>query len=818
MRRLHFNSAIYLTPSAITFSLSIIWLLASCQANVIAQIPERKQTLDYDWKFRLGDVSEAKDADFDDSDWRELNLPHDWSIEGKIAADNSMGNDGGYFPAGIGWYRKTFVVPNESEGDLISIYFEGVYMNSEVFINGLSLGIHPYGYTSFSYDLTPYINYGGENVIAVRVDNSEQKNSRWYSGSGIYRHVWLQVTDPVHLAQWGVTITTPEVSPDRASVAISSLIKNETKKQGKLTVETILYGDSGIQVGTGKSTIKIAANTEIEVAQSITIEDPKLWSPEAPNLYTARVHILNKKGDLIDESIETFGVRSIKISAEEGFVLNGKSIILNGGCVHHDNGCLGAAAYDRAEERKVELLKAAGYNAVRTAHNPPSEAFLDFCDRLGLLVVDESFDGWRESKTTHDYSKYFDEWWKKDVQSMVLRDRNHPSIIMWSVGNEIIERLKPEAVETMTKLKKAVYECDTTRAVTSAMTSWNQGWDVFDPLMDAHDVCGYNYMLHEAEKDHERDPDRIIFQSESYPKDAFWVWDMSQKHKYVIGDFVWTAIDYLGESGIGRYHYSWEPGGQHWEKDFYPNHGAYCGDIDLVGWRKPISHYRSLLWNDEEKLYMAVKEPNPKDGEIHVTWWGVWPTWESWTWPGREGDTMEVEVYSKYPAVRLYQDGALVGEELTGKEQEFKATFAVPYSEGMIKAVAVENGEERETVKMKTAGKATGISLKADRKVIKANAQDLAFVTVEIVDQDGNVQPNAENLLEFSINGPGIIAGVDNANLSDSDPYVAKSRKAWKGRALVVIRSTREEGDIVLTVTSQELPESRIKISSGLVE
>ena len=794
-------------------TITAIILAGGCTAGntMLQKNNERKQLFDYNWKFKLGDFPSAIAEDFDDESWRNLDLPHDWSIEGKLDQKNPMGGAGGYFPAGIGWYRKTFNVSSVWEGKRVSIYFEGVYMNSEVFINGKSLGVHPYGYTSFYYDLTPHLNYIKENIIAVRVDNSQQINCRWYSGSGIYRHVWLSVTDPIHISQWSVGITTPEISQEKAVVQVKTLIKNETTSAQSITLSTQLTDKNDKSAGNDEIKIELLANGEKEVVQTISVNNPLLWTPETPNLYQAQIRIM-QKDKTIDISQNSFGIRSIKFSPENGFQLNGKSVILNGGCVHHDNGCLGAAAYDRAEERRVELLKSAGFNAVRTSHNPPSEAFLDACDRLGLLVIDESFDGWRESKTPHDYSNYFDDWWKRDVKSMVLRDRNHPSIIMWSTGNEIIERTKPEAVETAKKLANCIRQIDPTRPVTSAMTTWNQGWEIFDPLMAAHDVCGYNYQIHRAASDHERVPSRVIVQTESYPKDAFSNWNTVQSHKYIIGDFVWTAMDYLGESGIGRFYYPGETRGEHYQADLFPWHGAYCGDIDLTGWRKPISHYRNLLWNNTEKLYMAVREPNPDKGQIRLTSWSVWPTWESWTWPGHEGKDIQVEVYSRYPWVRLYLNDKLVGDEPTTKEQEFKATFTLPYNPGVLKVVGIEDNKELESAILNTATNAAKIRLIPDRTQILADGQDLSYVSVEITDENGNIQPNAENRLVFNVEGSGVIAGVDNANLKDLDQYVGTTRKAWHGRALFVIKSTQNTGDIKLTVSSPGLPDSFVTI------
>jgi len=774
---------------------------------------ERKMLFDYDWKFFLGDASEAKANDFDDVSWRKLDLPHDWSIEGQINPKYPTGNAGGFFPAGIGWYRKTFKAPAEWRGKSISIYFEGVYMNSEVFVNGKSLGVYPYGYSSFSYDLTPYLNFGKENVIAVRVDNSQQMNSRWYSGSGIYRHVWMMVNNPVHVAHWGAAISTPVVSAKKATVLVKIRIKNETSSKQSVVVKAILWNKSSKNAGNGQVQIELPANSEKEITQTIIVSSPLLWTPETPYLYQAQIQVLKDK-KVLDDTKTGFGIRSIKFTAENGFQLNGKAVKINGGCVHHDNGCLGAAAFDRAEERKIELLKAGGFNAVRTSHNLPSEAFLDACDKLGLLVMDESFDCWKIGKNKNDYSKYFDQWWQRDVDAMVLRDRNHPSIFMWSIGNEIPERKESQAVETAKMLVGAIKKIDNTRPVTSAIVGWGDDWAVFGPLMAAHDVAGYNYHLNSAPDDHKRVPSRIIVHTESYPRDAFTNWKLVQENNCIIGDFVWTSMDYLGESSIGRWYYSGDVPGQHWENDFFPWHGAYCGDIDLIGWRKPISHYRSMLYNNNQKLYMAVREPEPYPLEIKETMWSVWPTWESWTWPGFEGKDIQVEVYSKYPKVRLYFNNKLIGEQLTTVEQQFKATFSVPYSTGLIKAVGVENDKEIESTILQTSGDAAKIKLTADRKEITANGQDLSFVTVEITDKDGIHQPNASNRLHFKIDGPGVIAGVDNADMKDTDPYVGNTRRAWKGKALVVIKSARDAGDIKLTVTSSILAETVINIKT----
>lgn len=792
----------------------ILFLFCFFTSTVFAQNRnvEQKQLFDDNWKFSLNDISSASLKKFNDDNWRKLDLPHDWSIEGVINSDNPTKGAGGYFATGIGWYRKTFQVPADWKGKNISIYFEGVYMNAEVFINGRSLGIHPYGYTSFYYALSPYLEFGKENVIAVKVDNAQQVNSRWYSGSGIYRHVWMMVTNPIHVAQWGVAVTANNISIKQATVQVKTLVKNETSFAQKITVSTTLYNGSLYANESKRTSITLAANSEKEIAQNIVVKDPKLWSPQTPNLYIANVSIV-KSGKVIDETKTNFGIRTIQVSAERGFELNGKSIKISGGCVHHDNGCLGAAGYDRAEERKVELLKSAGFNAVRTSHNPPSEAFLNACDRLGLLVLDESFDCWRLGKNKNDYSKYFNGWWKKDLEAMVLRDRNHPSIIMWSIGNEITERGKPEAVTTAKLLYNEIKRMDTTRPVTSAVVNLDK-WENLDSLINIHDVAGYNYHLNTAREDHLRVPSRIIVQTESYPKDAFANWKLVQENNYVIGDFVWTAMDYLGEAGIGRTYYSGETPGENWDNDMFPWHGAYCGDIDLIGNRKPISHYRSMLYNNNEKLYMAVREPEPEPLKIKETWWSVWPTWESWNWKGFEGKKLQVEVYSKYPKVKLYLNNNLIGEQNISKDNEFKAIFSVSFIAGILKAVGVEGDKEMESKILQTAGEPAKIELTADRNVLLANGQDLSFVTITITDKDGIPQPNADNRLNFKIEGEGTIVGVANADLKDCDSYVGNTHKAWHGKALVIIKSNHHAGEIKLCVTSNGLEKENVIIKS----
>ena len=767
------------------------------------------------WKFFLGDTAAASRPDFDDAAWRTLDLPHDWSIEGAPHIDNPMGNDGGYYPAGIGWYRKTFRFTPDAQRPETLVYFEGVYMNAEVFINGQSLGVRPYGYSSFFHDLTPYLKEGA-NVLAVRVDNSQQKNCRWYTGSGIYRPVKLIRMPKVHFEPWGVVVRAKADDPLNATAEIEATVTNHSGKDELITLEGRVQSP-----GNAKDVAVFSFQTKLEAGETRAVKIPRLslgqpeyWSPETPVLYRLTCSVKGGMDGVADRMEEAFGVRTVEYDARHGLRLNGKSVELNGACVHHDNGPLGAAAWRDAEWRKVRLLKEAGFNAVRTSHNIPSEAFLDACDSLGLLVIDEAFDGWRAAKNKYDYSVYFDQWWTKDIESMVLRDRNHPSIFCWSIGNEIIERKTPEAVLTAHALAGHVRKCDPTRPVTSALAAWDSDWEIYDPLAAAHDIVGYNYMMHKGPSDHERVPGRVMMQTESYPRDAFANWARVNDYPYIIGDFVWTGIDYLGESGIGRYYYTGETEGQHWERNQYPWHGAYCGDIDLTGWRKPISYYREMLFFPERnKLHLSVKEPSGYYGEVKETMWSVWPTWESWNWLGHEGKDIDVEIYSRYPAVRLYLNGKLVGEKTTTRAEEFKAVFTLPYEAGTLRAVGVENGQEMESRTLETAGKPARIRLTADRTEMAADGQSLVYVTAEVTDKQGRVVPDADNHLTFELKGEGSLLATCSGDLKDCVVATSPERKAWKGRAVAVAKAGREAGKLVVSVSGKGLKKASVEVS-----
>jgi beta-galactosidase len=777
--------------------------------------PRERLLFDHDWRFLLGDPAGAEAPPYDASGWRTLDLPHDWSIEGRIDPKSPMGGGGGFFPAGIGWYRRTFTAPAAWNARRVSVEFEGIYMNATVYLNGAELGTHPYGYTSFFYDLTPHWR-PGTNVLAVRVDQSKQRNSRWYSGSGIYRHVWLNATGPVHVAPWGVFVTTPEVSADRATVSVTTRIVNDSGQPAAVTVRHALYASSGAAIGRSEKRAAIQPGSAIDTAQQIAVDHPALWSPESPSLYRIETRIAVDGKD-VDQVSTSLGIRSLEWSAGQGFLLNGKSVKLAGGCVHHANGPLGAAAFDRAEERRVQILKDAGFTAIRTAHNPPSPAFLDACDRLGMLVMDEAFDCWSRGKNRFDYNVAFHDWWRRDLDSMVLRDRNHPSVVMWSIGNEIPERGEPLGAREAKMLADYVRGLDRTRPVTSAL-NLVRTWTDTDPFYAALDIGGYNYDLDHHAADHERAPSRIMVCTESFPQATFDYWSTVSDFPYIVGDFVWTAMDYLGEAGIGRC-YDRDPENPGHEAfmgsdTLYPWHGSDCGDIDICGVRKANSHYRNVVWNRGEKLYLGVRQPVPDGRELWVTRWAVWPVYRSWTWPGMEGKPLEVEVYSRFDAVRLYLGHQLIGEKPTARSDGYKANFTVPYAPGVLRAVALQDGKTTAESTLRTVGDAARVRLTPDRRTIRADGQDLSFVTVEAVDASGRPNPNAAHPVRFRMDGPGSIAAVGNADMTSEEPYRGDRRKLFHGKALVVVRASRTPGTITLGAAAPGLEAATVEIAA----
>jgi beta-galactosidase len=797
----------------------IITLIIQVKAveNGRSQLP-----LDHFWRFEKGDMPDANGAGFDDSSWRIVSVPHDWTIEdltrenGPFDASALGGCDVGYTVGGTGWYRKTFNLDANDTGKIVHLQFGGVYMNSDVWVNGTHVGNRPYGYSTFWFDITPYISFGAQNVVAVEVKN-EGKNSRWYSGSGIFRPVRLMITETVHVEHWGVYITTPVVSSSSADVRVRTEVKNESGASETVTLQSTILDSNGVIVGTDSEVFSISSASSHEFDQTIAVSAPNLWSLDSPTLYTMSQDVL-VGGEVVDHVETTFGVRSISFDATNGFLLNGEPVLLQGTCMHHDNYMLGSAAPDRAEERRVELTKNAGYNTIRTAHNPPSQAFLEACDRLGVLVIDEAFDMWNYYKWDHvdDYSKYFASWWQADLDSMVLRDRNHASIIMWSIGNEIPEQGTALGIDTADMLATYVRSLDSTRPVTLAANKSGASYDAYFATLD---VVGYNYQLGSYTSEHSRVPDRVMLGSESFAKDAFAYWKAVEDYPYVIGDFVWTGFDYLGEASIGWTGYApdWSTIGP------YPWHLAYCGDIDACGYKRPAAYYRDVLWNTgENKVSVFVTSPTPSLPDQYSNWnlqWVYPDIHPSWTWPGYEGTNLDVVVYSACEEVELFLNGQKVGNKKnTSRDTQYKTSWNVSYQPGELRAVGYISDVNVAEWVLQTAGEPAEIRMTADKSTITAEGSSLCYVTVELLDASGNIvyDPNEDKLISFDIEGPGKLAGVGNANPYGTESFQRLQRTTFRGRCVAVLKSTLKTGTITLTASSSGLtPDSVVIETTG---
>ncbi len=696
------------------------------------------------------------------------------------------------------------------------IRFDGVYMNSDVWINGHSLGTHPYGYTSFANDLTPHLRSEGENVLAVCVRN-EGRNSRWYSGSGIYRHVWLTQTGEVRIPLWGVGVTTPQVSRETSTVEVSVAIENRsnTQKSGVVRLRILDQhrenDQHGENAGAAEKQFNVAAADRAEVSIALDIRNAKLWSPAEPNLYRAELEVLID-GKIVDHTTTSFGIRSIQVDVEHGLRINGEPIKLKGGCVHHDNGILGAAAFDRAEERRVEILKANGFNAIRAIHNPPSPAFLDVCDRLGMVVIDEAFDCWNLGKNEDDYHVSFEDWWERDLNSMLLRDRNHPSIVFWSIGNEIDGRRDPKGVAIAKRLRDAVKKIDTSRPVTMAVPGPydhnRPEWQANDPAFLHLDVGGYNYQWQQYEIDHKRFPNRIMMGTETWEPEVYEAWRSAERLSYVLGDFVWTAIDYLGESALGHTILSQTPG---WWRQQYPWFNSYCGDIDLIGDKKPQSYYRDVLWG-RSQLEMAVRRPLPKGRTEELANWGWWDELRSWTWTGYEGLPMRVRVFTSGDQVRLLLNGREIDTKAVPESAKLIAEFEVPYAAGQLQALAFKDGRQIGSCVLKTASRPARLILQLDRATIRASREELAFVTVQIADATGEPVPDIVRRIDFHVTGPGELAAVGNANPKDVASFRRATTRTFHGRCLAILRPLGSEGLIVLQVKSEGLASASVDV------
>ncbi len=787
----------------IIFSITVAALFSTCKKD---DNPREVVGFNWGWKFFLGDDSLARFTEYDDRQWRQLNLPHDWSIEGEFSEEHPTKQAGGALPAGMGWYRKSFNIPESDQGKKIFIDFGGVYRNSEVWINDNYLGKRPFGYISFRYDLTPYLKYGDkENVIAVKADNSLQPNSRWYTGSGIYRKVELVKTNQNHIKQWGVFVTTDQVSEQSAEVAVQ--VELESKESLDVQVE---FFDS-------KNKMVAATKSGQNGIFNATISNPNLWSPNSPNLYSAKVSVYNK-GDLVDQQEVPFGIRYFNFDSEKGFFLNGEPMKIYGVNNHHDLGALGAAFNVRAAERQLEILKDMGCNAIRMAHNPPAEELLDLCDQMGFLVIDESFDEWAKKKAKKGYHLEWDDWHVRDLEDMVKRDRNHPSIIAWSIGNEIREQFDSTGLTITRELAHIVKSLDTTRLVTSGLTE-NEADKNFIYQSGALDLLGFNYK-HQAYVDlPNRFPGGNFLASETssafatrghydMPSDsiqrwpakykepipnanpdftvsaydmisAYWgstheeTWREVKKLDHMAGIFVWAGFDYLGEP----------------DPYPYPARSSYLGIIDLAGFPKDAYYLYQSEWS--------------KDTMLHV--------FPHWNW--EEGQEIDVWAYYNYAdEAELFINGKSLGIQTKG-DTGLHVQWRVNFEPGMIKVVSRRDGKEILSKEIKTAGNPARVNLTPDRSAINEDGYDLSFITVDILDDQGVLTPHSDNLVQFEITGPGKIVGVDNGYQASWEPFKASQRKAWKGKCLVIVQSEKgQDGEITLTAKSEGLKSHTVKI------
>ena len=798
------------------------------------------------WLFSLADDSLAARPEFVDSGWRKLNLPHDWAIEGDFSQDNPSGTGGGALPGGVGWYRKTFVAENKDKGKHFRIEFDGVYMNSEVFINGTCLGKRPYGYISFSYDLTPYLKWGEKNVIAVRVDNAEQPNSRWYSGCGIYCNVWLLKTGDVCVAEWGTYVTTAKVDGQGASLNLVTTLENTGKENADVTVRSVLKDAEGKEVAQAESPANVVAEKSAEIAQKLQVTSPQLWDVEHPYLYSLVTEVM-KGGQCVDRYVTPVGIRTFSFDATKGFVLNGKPTKINGVCMHHDLGCLGAAVNVRAMERQLQMLKEMGCNGIRCSHNPPAPEWLDLCDRMGFIVMDEAFDMWRKKKTAYDYSLYFNEWHERDLHDFILRDRNHPSVFMWSIGNEVLEQWSDAQADTLSleeanlilnfghsadmlakegevsvnslltkKLADFVKTLDPTRPVTAGCNEPNPANHLF--RSEALDIIGYNYHNVNIPDVPRNFPGKpfIITESNSalmtrgyyrMPSDEMFIWPerwdkpfydatfacssydnchapwgntheenllLTKKNDFISGQYVWTGFDYIGEPTP----YGW------------PARSSYFGIIDLAGFPKDVYYLYQSEWSNKQVLHL-------------------FPHW-NWT-AGQDVDMWCY--YNQADEVELFVNGKSQGVKAKD-ENHLHVVWRVKYEPGSVKVVARKDGKVVGEKEIRTAGEPKKIRLTPDRNTLNADGKDLSFVTVEIVDAEGNLCPLADNLVHFEVEGNLFIAGVDNGSQTSMERFKDNKRKAFNGKCLVVLQNNGKTGAARLKAVAEGLEDAVVEIVS----
>lgn len=816
----------------------VFLFITSCSSQTKINNNGRTTSFDEEWRFVKDSLSGAESPGFNDSGWRIIDVPHDWSIE-DLPGQNGVDIIGpfdrsaidkgtsGYTVGGTGWYRKHFIINVEDKDKIAYLQFDGVYMRSDVWLNGKHLGFHPYGYTPFYYDITSYLNPPGQsNVVAVRVRN-EGMNSRWYSGSGIYRHVWLTLVDPVHIdISGGLYITTPVVNANSAEVKVITTMVNSGNNDESIILHTKLFDPSGRVVATSGINSGVSAGQTSEVVQEITVNKPSLWSIDNPNLYTAKVSVLIND-EVVDDLATHFGIRSIKIDAQDGFTINGEAVEMIGGNCHHDLGPLGAASIDRAEERKIEVLKKCGFNAIRTAHNPPSTALLDACDRLGMVVINEGFDMWESARKSQDYHLEFREWWQRDVESWIKRDRNHPSVIIWSIGNEIREAFDTSGLRIARNLTGEIRRLDQTRWITECFMdfNWMRGqkskWHDIPEHMALFDLIGYNYAYKRYEEDHVKYPERVMIGTETNPPLALENYEQIIKHPYVIGYFVWTATDNLGEAGVGLPQLrdiipdlTQAPGGGFFSRDSWPAFTNYQGDIDLIGERKVPSYYQHVVWG-KSKVEIFVHRPIPEGKREVTSNWGFPDELKSWNWAGHEGEKFQVHVYTRSQHVELELNGKIVGKQDVDQGESITATFEVSYEPGTLIARCYDNGRETAIQALKTTDEPAAVRLIADRTKIRADRNDLSYVGAEIVDSEGNIVPDADGIMvNFEVSGAGKVAGVGSGNPIDMSSFQQPGKKTYQGICLAIIRPGTTPGRIKVRATAEGLKEATLTISA----
>ena len=795
-----------------------VFLLTGCGQNLLNTVRVHHH-IDFDWKFSKGNIENAENTDFNDQNWSMVNLPHDWMVEGPIAKDNPSGVAGGFFPEGVGWYRKYLTLPQDRKGKKVYLHFDGIYRNSDVWVNGRHVGHRVYGYISHYYDVTPYVTYDAPNVIAVRVDGSVQPIDRWYSGCGIYRHVWITIADPLHVPVWGTYITTPNIEDTQATINVQTKVKNDyTDRQACRLVTRIIdpFGKESAQLSTEQM---IAAGKFQVIEQQVTIPKPKLWGLERPNLYKA-VSLIYAGDRLVDTYVTPFGIRKIEFDNQVGFKLNNKKVILKGLCIHHDGGSIGAAVPDGVWERRLKIIKKMGVNSVRLAHNPHAPEILDMCDRLGILVFDELYDKWvwpwqddgtEPPKWTRvqidDYKDKFEATWEQDLTDFINRDKNHPCVFIWSTGNETMEQLKDpnEAVRQLKRYIAKCHELDPSRAATCALHPHGQN---LSDMVHHMDVVSYNYRTADFAEWHKMFPSYIWIASETkaYRKQTPEDWskiDWSQNSWFLLGDFVagqyiWAGIDYLGES-----------------RD-WPDKGIRSGIIFSNGFQKPYSYFAQSVYSDEPMVRIVALDNVLLNILINEkTWQESWygpPVSDHWNFPERKGKNIEVFAHTNCESVELILNGKSYGTKKLADFPDRVIRWDVPYQEGTILAIGKNRNMTVCEHELKTAGEAAKIVMSPDRKKLRANGKDVANIEVFITDEKGVRVPRSTNKISFDVQGAGKIIGIDNGDMSDLSKPTEPIRETRDGRLLLIVQAARGAGEVIITAESEGLTSKPLKL------